>query len=106
MGALLFLCRTLSTAPGQVADDRLFTVTHPFHPLKGRQFELLTYKHTWSEQRVFFHDDAGHVRSLPAKWTSVVGADPVVAIGGGRAHFRVSDLLALADLLGQEGHRK
>ena len=48
---------------------------------------------------MFFYDEDGQLRSLPAIWTSVVGADPVVAIGAGRAHFRVADLLALKDLL-------
>ena len=74
--------------------------------MRGRQFELLTYKHTWGEQRVFYQDQGGQVRSLPANWTSVAGDDPVVVFGGGRAHFRVADLLALVDLLGhQEGQR-
>jgi hypothetical protein len=77
----------------------VFTVTHPFHPLKGRQFELLSYRHAWSEHRVSFYDEGGQVRSLPAEWTSVVGTDPVVAIGAGRACFRVADLLALVSLL-------
>jgi hypothetical protein len=39
------------------------------------------------------------VRSLPAGWTDVEGMDPFVVVSAGRAHFRVEDLLALADLV-------
>jgi transposase len=30
-------------------------VTHPFHPLHGREFSLVTYRHNWGENRVYFH---------------------------------------------------
>lgn len=74
-------------------------MTHPFHPLHGREWDLLTYRHNWGEDRVYFHDDDGRVRSLPATWTSVSAADPVVALGAGRSAFRVSDLLELVKLI-------
>ncbi len=61
--------------------------------------ELLCYKHTWGEHRVFFHDGQGRVRSLPASWTDVGPPDPFVAVAAGRASFRLEDLLALAMLL-------
>jgi hypothetical protein len=48
---------------------------------------------------VFFQDGAGELRSLPARWTSVVGMEPFVAISAGRALFRVEDLLALCRLV-------
>ena len=75
-------------------------MTHPFHPFSGREFELLILKH--SERvgdRVYFYDDAGEVVSVPAGWTSVAGEDPFVVMSGGKALFRVEDLLRLADLL-------
>ena len=51
---------------------------------------------------MFFKKPADkRVYSLPAGWTDAVGPDPVVVIGAGRAHFQVSDLLALARLLAQ-----
>jgi hypothetical protein len=74
-------------------------VTHPFHPLHGREWELLTCRHNWGEDRVYFHDDGGCLRSMPATWTSVKAADPAVACGAGRSPFRVADLLELTVLL-------
>ena len=74
-------------------------ITHPFHPRTGEEFELLTVRHNWGEQRVYYVDGEGEVTSLPAQWTSVVGPDPVVMIAQGEVRFRVEDLLALARLL-------
>jgi hypothetical protein len=75
-----------------------FQVVHPFHPLRGQRFELVAYLHTWGEHRVFYHDEKGCLRSLPASWTSVVPPDPFVMVSAGRSAFRVGDLLALAAL--------
>ena len=72
---------------------------HPFHPLYGESFELLSHRSSWGEDRVTFHDGEGRLRSLPASWTSVVGRDPFVALSAGRAFFRVEDLLALVALV-------
>jgi hypothetical protein len=68
--------------------------------LKGEEYELVGFAHTWGEHRVFFHDPADQrVCSLPASWTDVEGPDAFVAISAGRSLFRPEDLLALADLL-------
>jgi hypothetical protein len=74
----------------------VFTVTHPFHPLYGQQFEILDYYHHWGAYRVTFYDAPGHVRGLPAAWTSLVPPDPFVVFAQGRALFRPDDLLALS----------
>ena len=74
-------------------------MTHPFHPLAGREFDLVLRKHNWAEDRVFFFDDEGQLTSIPAGFTDVDPADVFVAISAGRSAFRVEDLLALADLL-------
>ncbi|HME69528.1 MAG TPA: DUF5372 family protein [Myxococcota bacterium] len=76
---------------------------HPFHPLFGREFELLTYRHNWGEDRVFFHDEAGTLKSIPAGWTSAVAQEPFVVVAAGRSYFRVADLCALADLVRELG---
>ncbi len=55
----------------------------------------MTYKQIWGEHRVYFHDQKGHLRALPARWTSVVAQDPFVEAAAGRSYFRVEDLLAL-----------
>jgi hypothetical protein len=60
---------------------------------------LVQYRHAWGEDRVFFYDAAGTLRSVPAGWTDVVSPEPFVAVAAGRALFRPADLLALARLL-------
>jgi hypothetical protein len=89
----------LPIAPDLDGACQTFRITHPFHPLLGREFTLLTYRHNWGEHRVYFHDDEGRLVALPAAWTSVLPPDPYVAIAAGCAAFRVPDLLELARLL-------
>ena len=74
-------------------------MTHPFHPLSGRDFEFVACRQNWGEDRVHLHDENGQLFSLPAGWTDVVAADPFVVIAAGRCAFTVSGLLALADLV-------
>jgi hypothetical protein len=74
-------------------------VTHPFHPRAGREYVVVAVRSTWGEDRVFFLDEDGTVRSLPAAWTDAAEPDPFVVVAAGRSPFRVDDLLALAGLL-------
>jgi len=67
--------------------------------LKGQRFKLITYRHNWGEDRVYFHDNGGRLCSIPASWTTAVAADPFVTLAAGRCLFRYEDLLKLADLL-------
>ena len=77
-------------------------MTHPFHPLDGREYELIGYAHTWGEHRVFFREPGQtRLRSLPAIWTDVDGPDPFLVLSAGRAYFRPQDLLQLAGILAQ-----
>lgn len=69
-------------------------MTHPFHPLAGRSFELLALKHNWGEYRVVFRGATGEMQSLPAAWTDVAAPDPWLVVGQGRLHFRIPDLQA------------
>jgi Family of unknown function (DUF5372) len=57
------------------------------------------HRHNWGENRVFFVDDDGQTRWLPAAWTSVELPDPFVVMAAGRAAFRAQDLLELARLI-------
>ena len=63
---------------------------------------MVTWRHNWSEDRVYFHDDEEKLRSVPSQWTSWVPEDPVVGVGVGRAHFRLAELLELATLLREQ----
>ena len=65
----------------------------------GREFELVDYRHCWSENRVVYVDDTGTSQSLPAHWTSAAAVDPVVFVSAGRSYFRVADLIELARLV-------
>jgi Family of unknown function (DUF5372) len=68
--------------------------------LRGEEYELVGFAHTWGEHRVFFRRPADQrVYSLPASWTDVEAPDTFVAMSAGRSLFRPADLLALADLL-------
>jgi hypothetical protein len=75
-------------------------VTHPFHPLHGHEFVLLTWGRHWGEDRVYFEDEQGRTLSLRAQWTSLFSPPPLVALAAGRSAFRADDLLELARLLG------
>jgi len=61
----------------------------------------VSYRHNWGEDRVYYVDSEGRVRTIPACWTSVAPIDPFVAIAAGRSFFRYEDLVKLADLLGR-----
>ncbi len=74
-------------------------MTHPFHPLHGREFELIE---SWTIQGVAwlrYPGEDGTLRSIRQAWTSAADEDPFVRVAAGRSAFRVSDLLALAALL-------
>ncbi len=95
--------RLRSTTPSTAVDRHdptaRFQITHPFHPLTGREFAVVTWRHNWSEDRVYFLDDEEKLRSVPSQWTSLVPEDPAIVVGAGRAHLRVVDLLELTTLL-------
>jgi hypothetical protein len=74
-------------------------VTHPFHPLFGRDFEFVVHRRNWGEDRVYCRAEDGGLFSLPAAWTDVVGEDPFVVVAGGRCPFSVDGLLGLATLI-------
>src|SRR3954447_1202054 len=78
-----------------------FRVTHPFHPLRGREFELVDRRQAWGEDRVYYQDGR-ELKKLPATWTSATAVDPFVALSAGRALFRTEDLLVLATLIARE----
>jgi hypothetical protein len=94
--------RTLSTAVDRNDSTGRFRITHPFHPLAGREFGVVTWRHNWSEDRVYFLDDEEKLRSVPSQWTSLAPEDPAVAMGVESAHFRLAELLELAALLREQ----
>src|SRR4029077_467825 len=76
-----------STTPGPGDRYRRVRVTHPFHPLAGRDFEFIEHRQNWGEDRVCLRDENGELFSLPAGWTDAAAADPFVVIAAGRCPF-------------------
>jgi hypothetical protein len=67
---------------------------------------LVTYRHNWGEDRVYFHDDRGNLAALPASWTSVAPKDPFREVAAGRCLLRFVDLIELLALTRQIGERE
>jgi hypothetical protein len=74
-------------------------VTHPFHPLYGRDFEFVEHRQNWGEDRVYLRDEDGELFSLLAGWTDAGAVDPFTVIADGRCPFTTHGLLAVADLI-------
>jgi hypothetical protein len=88
-----------STTPIRDVKAKSFLVTHPYHPLHGRQFDLVNYTFCWGETRVYYYDDRNRLRSMPASWTSVGAIDPFLQVSAGRSPFRVADLLEMSRMI-------
>jgi len=76
-----------------------FKVIHPFHPMRGREFEVVDYYRSGSEKRAFFHDESGDLKSIPIAWTDISPPDPFLLFSKGRSLFRVAELISLCVLL-------
>jgi len=74
-------------------------ITHPFHPLFGREIDVVERRRQWGEDRIFYRDPDGYLLSLPSRWTSVEAEDPFVVVAAGRSRFRAADLIDLAALV-------
>ena len=86
---------------------RCFTVTHPFHPLYQRQFELLSYRTSWGGREfIDFRHENGESGAIPLAWTDADRPDPFLTVAQGRAVFRVVELLQLVELIDLAIHAK
>ena len=74
-------------------------MTHPFHPWRGREFELVDCRRCWDEWRVLYYTADMDLAYFPASWTDVGEADPFVEVSQGRAMGRAQDLLRLVQLV-------
>ena len=84
----------------------MFRVEHPFHPMHGQVFELISCSIAWGEERVMFEDGRGCTRTLPVTWTSLAAPDPFVVMARGRSPFRLTDLMQLARLVQEVGQQQ
>ena len=93
-------CRTpLPNTPDPVGAVGRCRITHPFHPLRDCEIEVACRRRNWREDRVYFRNRNGRLRSVPAAWTSLGAPDPFLLASKERAHFRPCDLLRLADFI-------
>ncbi|WP_201360155.1 DUF5372 family protein [Dictyobacter formicarum] len=93
----------MSTTPDNSSSEHCFTITHPFHPLCGQSFPLLSQRVARGEERVFFsHPQTQEMRSLPLAWTSLALPDPFLVVADGNAVLRLKDLQQLVQLLRQK----
>ena len=93
------LYTALGTTPNRRVQKRNFTVTHPFHPLYKRKFILIDHRNNWGENRVFFYDATGELKSLPAQWTSVIPPDPFIILSKGVSYFNIKNLIEIVNLI-------
>ena len=100
-----FLCLKSTIAHSRAYQDKKITIVHPFHPLFGKEFELLDCRQGWGEYRVYFYDSEQVLISMPAAWTDILPRDPFVELSDGRSFYRLEDLLCLRrfiDTIGEE----
>jgi hypothetical protein len=74
-------------------------VTHPFHPLFGRELEFVERRQCWRGDRVYYFDEDGRRCRIPTEWTDEAPVDPFVVAAEGRCPFRTEDLVELAGLV-------
>ena len=76
-------------------------ITHPFHPLNGKQFVCVGERYNCHGKRLLLQVDELRICSVPPQWTDLAVPDPEIVIGKRRALFRVADLLDLMQLVEQ-----
>jgi hypothetical protein len=81
-------------------------VTHPFHPLSGKQLPCVGKRYNRHGMRLLLQVDAARVCSITPQWTDLVAPDPEIVMGEGRALLRVVDLVELARLVARLTSRK
>ena len=74
---------------------------HPFHPLCGQEFDLVSRGHHWGENRVVYAGVNSELNSIAADMTDLEPPDAFLRVADGRAAFHTVDLIALWMLLDQ-----
>jgi Family of unknown function (DUF5372) len=65
----------------------------------------VTRKLNWGEDRVFYYDQAGALKSFLSNVTDLAPEDAFGHVSAGRSAFRVDDLLELRRLIDRCGRR-
>src|SRR5215470_11255144 len=102
MAVRFYLWRQARIADRDQGGLQVFTVTHPFHPLRGQTFEILAVRNNWGGNRVSYLDTKGRLRTVPVEWTDIYAPDPVITVGAGLVPCRPVVPTAPAD----QGNRR
>src|SRR3984893_9057347 len=86
-------CISIENADSSGVARQFVRVTHPFHPLFGRQLPCVGKRYNRYGERLLLQHDGATVWSVPPQWTDLVGPDPEIVIGRGRALLRTVDLM-------------
>jgi hypothetical protein len=86
-------------APVSAKNPPKVRITHPFHPLYGKQFFLVEQRCVFAESYLYFHDETGRLRQIPSAWTDFAEPDAFVEIAAGRSALHGRSLLELAELV-------
>jgi hypothetical protein len=81
-------------------------ITHPFHPLCGQSFEVVSRSPHWGEDRVIYRASNGTLPTIAAAFTDAEPPDVFRRVAAGRAAFRTADLIALGALFQQFAKRR
>jgi Family of unknown function (DUF5372) len=80
---------------------RRFRITHPFHPYREREFELIEQQGISTRGVLFYQDEAGYLQQIPVVWTDLVKGDAFGEVAAGRSALHADCLWPLAELLQQ-----
>lgn len=93
------VCSSQQNADSSDAGTCLVRVTHPFHPLSGRELVCVGERYNMHGKRLLLRIDDDRVCSVPPQWTNRGAPDPETAVSGGRACIHIADLLGLAEVV-------
>jgi len=82
-------------------ETRRFRITHPFHPYRDREFDLIEQQGISVHSILLFQDEAGYLQRIPAVWTDLVEGDVFGEVAAGRSALHADCLWPLAELLQQ-----
>jgi len=66
---------------------------------------LVTRRLNWGEDRVFYYNQTGALKSFLSNVTDLVSEDAFTHVSAGRSAFRADDLLELLRLIDRYGRR-
>jgi hypothetical protein len=85
---------------------RLVRITHPFHPLSGKELACVGERYNRYGRRFLLRVDVVAVCSVPLLWTYLAAPDHYIVIGKQRGLFRMVYLLELARLVDEMRERR